>query len=548
MEFGAKLKLGRSRLGAQPLPSATVLGCYQSKRRPRVVSASNASKWMQRLPAALSETDVRHGDGLDARSHAHLDRAVIPDRRERHLIRAASLQLSCSTPARRARTAPSRAKLDFVRSLGNRRPGQVVSPEGSCGGRRQAPSWTSEVGCGALASNSMRHAFRENEIDDTVLPSLTAEDLKDLGVGIVGHRRKLLDAIAALRAEASATPPPHAVRRRPYRQGHRRAPPGHRDVLRTLSVRRRSPPAWTRRTCARSFRPIRSASPRPCAASAGSWRRYMGDGVLVYFGYPQAHEDDAERAVRAGLELIAAVAGAQDAASAANPGRHRHRAGRGRRPDRIGRGAGARHRRRDAEPCGAPARRSPSRTWSSSPKAREGFSAISSSCEDLGPKEPQGHRRAGAGLGGAAGEFGGKPLRGAARDRPDRPGRAGRRTRIAAAALVEGKDRRRPGGAALRRGRHRQIAAHGRAPGTPRRPSRTRACAISARRSTPTARFIRSSARWNAPPDWRTTTHRKRSSTSSMRCSRRPRPRRRTRHSLPRCCRSRTMDAIPRSI
>ncbi len=44
-------------------------------------------------------------------------------------------------------------------------------------------------------------AFRENEIDDIVLPSLTAEDLKDLGVGFVGHRRKLLDAIAALRAK-----------------------------------------------------------------------------------------------------------------------------------------------------------------------------------------------------------------------------------------------------------------------------------------------------------------------------------------------------------
>src|SRR3984893_573291 len=55
-------------------------------------------------------------------------------------------------------------------------------------------------------------AFRENEIDDTVLPSLTADDLKDLGVGIVGHRRKLLDAIAALRARASAkTPPPDAL-------------------------------------------------------------------------------------------------------------------------------------------------------------------------------------------------------------------------------------------------------------------------------------------------------------------------------------------------
>src|SRR6201998_3234029 len=49
--------------------------------------------------------------------------------------------------------------------------------------------------------------FPENKIDDTVLPSLTAEDLKDLGVGFVGHRRKLLDAIAALRSEASAPTP-----------------------------------------------------------------------------------------------------------------------------------------------------------------------------------------------------------------------------------------------------------------------------------------------------------------------------------------------------
>ena len=47
-------------------------------------------------------------------------------------------------------------------------------------------------------------AFRENEIDDTILPKLTAEDLKELGVGPVGHRRKLLDAIAALRADSNA--------------------------------------------------------------------------------------------------------------------------------------------------------------------------------------------------------------------------------------------------------------------------------------------------------------------------------------------------------
>ena len=54
-------------------------------------------------------------------------------------------------------------------------------------------------------------AFRDNEIDGTVLPSLTAEDLKDLGVGIVGHRRKLLDAIAALGADVSGKPPPPDV-------------------------------------------------------------------------------------------------------------------------------------------------------------------------------------------------------------------------------------------------------------------------------------------------------------------------------------------------
>ena len=52
-------------------------------------------------------------------------------------------------------------------------------------------------------------AFRENEIDDTVLPTLTAEDLKDLGVDIVGHRRKLLNAIALLvaRTTTKASPP-----------------------------------------------------------------------------------------------------------------------------------------------------------------------------------------------------------------------------------------------------------------------------------------------------------------------------------------------------
>jgi hypothetical protein len=62
--------------------------------------------------------------------------------------------------------------------------------------------WLRNLGLGQYEA-----AFREHAIDDTVLPSLTAEDLKDLGVGIVGHRRKLLDAIAALRADVSVRAP-----------------------------------------------------------------------------------------------------------------------------------------------------------------------------------------------------------------------------------------------------------------------------------------------------------------------------------------------------
>ena len=115
-------------------------------------------------------------------------------------------------------------------------------------------------------------------------------------------------------------------------------------------------------------------------------------------------------------------------------------------------------------------------TWSAAGRARHGghrrghtkTSRQSLRTQGSRGQEPQGHRWAGAGLGGAAGEFSGRPLRGTAHDRRDRAGWAGRRTRITASALVEGEDRRRPGGAALRRGRYRQIAAHSRAAGTPR--------------------------------------------------------------------------------
>ena len=82
----------------------------------------------------------------------------------------------------------------------------------------------------SLGLEEYETAFRENEIDEGVLPNLTTEDLKELGVAALGHRRKLLDAIAALRTDAgvkapSVEPPD------PEAAGDRRAPSGHSDVL-----------------------------------------------------------------------------------------------------------------------------------------------------------------------------------------------------------------------------------------------------------------------------------------------------------------------------
>ena len=76
-------------------------------------------------------------------------------------------------------------------------------------------------------------AFRQNEIDGEVLPKLTAEDLKDLGVAIVGHRRKILSAIAELPGAVPSAGPvaPPACGAATGARGRRRTPPAHRDVL-----------------------------------------------------------------------------------------------------------------------------------------------------------------------------------------------------------------------------------------------------------------------------------------------------------------------------
>jgi class 3 adenylate cyclase/predicted ATPase len=148
-------------------------------------------------------------------------------------------------------------------------------------------------------------AFRDNGIDDKVLPSLTAEDLKDLGVTLVGHRRKLLDAIAALRAETGAIAPlASAADGKRDTAERRQVTVMFADLVGSTALAAGMDPEDLREVIAAYHR---------CASETvrrvgGFVSQYLGDGVLVYFGYPQAHEDDAERAVRASLDLIAAVA------------------------------------------------------------------------------------------------------------------------------------------------------------------------------------------------------------------------------------------------
>ena len=137
--------------------------------------------------------------------------------------------------------------------------------------------------------------FRANDVDGEVLPKLTADDLISMGVTSVGHRRKLLQAIAALGAEVAATAHADAERRQ----------------LTVMFCDLVGSTALSSQLDPEDYREIIAAYHRAVAASVarldGFVAKYMGDGILVYFGYPGAHEDDAERAVRAGLDSIAAV-------------------------------------------------------------------------------------------------------------------------------------------------------------------------------------------------------------------------------------------------
>ena len=160
----------------------------------------------------------------------------------------------------------------------------------------------------SLGLEQYEATFRENAINEKVLPNLTAEDLKDMGVNIVGHRRMLLDAIALLRADGSAKAPPaeaSSTTPKPAQDTaeRRQVTVMFSDLVGSTALSARLDPEDLREIISSYQKCIGGTVER----FGGFVAKYMGDGVLVYFGYPQAHEDDAERAVRAGLELIEAV-------------------------------------------------------------------------------------------------------------------------------------------------------------------------------------------------------------------------------------------------
>ena len=273
--------------------------------------------------------------------------------------------------------------------------------------------------------------------------------------------------------------------------------------------------------------------------------KYMGDGVLVYFGYPQAHEDDAERAVRAGLELVAAVSGLKTHAPLQT--RVGIATGLVVVGDLIGSGA-SQEQAIVGETPNLAARLQGIAEPNSVVIAESTRKLVGNlfELEDLGAQD----------LKGIAG-----PVRAWAALRPSSV--ESRFEALHASGLTELVGREEELELLLRRwskaktGEGQVVLLSGE-PGIGKSrltaallerlaASRTRACATSALRSTPTARSIRSSARWNGPLDLRTTTQRKRSSTSSMLCWRRASPHARTRRCLPKCCRCRTTDVIRRS-
>ena len=165
---------------------------------------------------------------------------------------------------------------------------------------QQIADWLRKLGMSEYAQ-----LFADNSIDDvSILRDLTDQDLKDVGVPL-GHRRKMLRAIAELSGAAPAAPQPTAQPElKPQDVAERRQ-------LTVMFCDLVGSTALSARMDPEDLRDVISAYQTACVKVIQTYdglvAKFMGDGILAYFGYPRAHEEDAERAVRSGLDIIREV-------------------------------------------------------------------------------------------------------------------------------------------------------------------------------------------------------------------------------------------------
>src|SRR5215469_4023117 len=169
---------------------------------------------------------------------------------------------------------------------------------------KQIADWLTQLGM-----HEYTQRFAENDIDFDILTDLTDHDLEKIGVTSVGHRRKLLRAIANLKCVVTPAIPAAAVPLATPRAADaaelRQVTVMFSDLVGSTALSVRMDPEDLREVISAYQKCVAET----VARFGGFVAKYMGDGVLVYFGYPQAHEDDAERAIRCGSETVAAVSG-----------------------------------------------------------------------------------------------------------------------------------------------------------------------------------------------------------------------------------------------
>src|SRR6516165_10517684 len=149
-----------------------------------------------------------------------------------------------------------------------------------------------------LSLERYAEAFRDNAIELEVLPELTEADLEKIGV-LLGHRKTMLKAIAALGPQAPQ-PLPEPTPAVPAGAERRQLTVMFCDLVGSTPLSARLDPEDLHGIIGAYHRCVTEI----VEGFGGFVARYMGDGILVYFGYPQAHEDDAERATRCGLALV----------------------------------------------------------------------------------------------------------------------------------------------------------------------------------------------------------------------------------------------------